>query len=35
MFNSPEGVMVYVVTIAASIYVGVLWREFTGTKKAD
>lgn len=35
MFSSPEGVMVYVVTIAASIYVGVLWREFTGTKKAD
>lgn len=35
MFNSPEGVMVAVVTIAVTFYAGVLWREFTGTKKAD
>lgn len=34
MFSSPEGVMVAVVTIAASIYVGILWRDLTGTKKA-
>jgi len=34
MLSSPEGVMVAVVTIAMTFYAGVLWREFTGTKKS-
>ncbi|MFJ5771429.1 hypothetical protein [Psychrobacillus sp. NPDC093180] len=36
MFSSPEQVMVAVVTLAMAIYIGILWREFTGeTKKTD